>query len=517
MLVFAGQKPSATPGPLIPERGDVLPISCFPEELRGLFPSLPQGLPIPPAILARLVLGRLPLAEAVLAIWAHVLTPESLQRIFQDHRGRSFEDVLTFPTFVDLIADALLKYGGSARQSLKHAQEQGTLPTCEGAFYGKLRRVPQELSLGFFEDISAQLRGLLPVGFRATALPKSLDGLTVVIADGKKIKDVGKRLLPVRGAAGKVYGAKLLAAYLPREGLALALAADPDGEANDIRLLPAFLPRARAAIAGPRLWVIDRQFCGLDQPQQFSADGDHYLIRFNRKMSFRPDPARPAVAGQDSRGRRVIEEWGWIGAPTDSRRRWVRRITLVRPGEEDVILITDLVDEATYPAEDLLLVYLARWQIEHVFQEITEVFSLSRLIGSTPEATVFQAGFCLVLYNLIQVVRAYVAASRPQPCAVESLSSELIFRDVQEELIAVMKPFRPEMVAGCVPTGLSRSELVARLQGLLARAWTPRWIKAVNKKPRPGRKKAKGSGAHTSVHKILVASGQRPVKNKPPS
>jgi hypothetical protein len=517
MLVFAGQKPLTTPVPLVTEPDDVLPISGFPEELQGLFQALPQGVSLPTETLAGLVLKRLPLAEAVLAILAHLLTPEALQRIFQNHRGRSFEDVLSFPTFVALIADALLKYGGSARASLEHAQEQGTLPTCPGAFYGKLRRVPLGLSLGFFEEVSAHQRGLLPVRFVATALPQSLDGLTVVIADGKKIKNVAKRLLPVRGAAGKVYGAKLLVAFLPREGLAVAMAADPDGEANDIRLLPEFLPRARAQVAGPRLWVIDRQFCGLDQPQQFRADGDHYLIRFNRKMGFQPDPARPAMVGEDSRGRRVIDEWGWIGARTDPRRRWVRRITLVRPGEEDVILITELVDDAAYPAEDLLVVYLTRWGIERVFQAITEVFALSRLIGSTPEATVFQASFCLVLYNLIQVVRAYVAASRPQPCAVESLSSELIFRDVREELIAVMKPFPPAVVARCVPTGLSRSELVQRLHQLLGRAWTPRWIKAVNKKPRPGRKKAKGSGAHTSVHKILVASGRRPQKGKPPT
>jgi hypothetical protein len=36
----------------------------------------------------------------------------------------------------------------------------------------------------------------------------------------------------------------------------------------------------------------------------------------------------------------------------------------LRPGDEDVILMTDLVDAAAYPAEDLLEVYLSRWGIE---------------------------------------------------------------------------------------------------------------------------------------------------------
>ena len=74
--------------------------------------------------------------------------------------------------------------------------------------------------------------------------------MTVTILDGKKIKKVAKRLWPVRGRPGKVVGGKMLAAYLPAEGLAVALAADPDGEANDIRLVPEVVPRARARMAG---------------------------------------------------------------------------------------------------------------------------------------------------------------------------------------------------------------------------------------------------------------------------
>ena len=92
----------------------------------------------------------------------------------------------------------------------------------------------------------------------------------------------------------------------------------------------------------------------------------------------------------------------------------MRQIHLVRPGAEDVFLVTDLLDEATYPADDLLEVYLKRWEIERVFQKITEVFHLEHLIGSTPEATIFQASFCLVLYNLLQVMRAYVAAGQAE-------------------------------------------------------------------------------------------------------
>jgi hypothetical protein len=45
-------------------------------------------------------------------------------------------------------------------------------------------------------------------------------------------------------------------------------------------------------------------------------------------------------------------------------RRYVRRITLERPGAEAVVLVTDLLDGAKYPAADLLAVYLCRWGID---------------------------------------------------------------------------------------------------------------------------------------------------------
>ena len=54
-----------------------------------------------------------------------------------------------------------------------------------------------------------------------------------MILDGKQLKGVAKRLLPVRGRPGKVIGGKILVAYLPRQGLAVAMTGHRDGEANE--------------------------------------------------------------------------------------------------------------------------------------------------------------------------------------------------------------------------------------------------------------------------------------------
>lgn len=448
------------------------------------------------------VLSNLPLADAVMSLQAYVLEPKFLQSLYNRHRGPSYEDILSFPVFVNLIADALQQHGGSARQSLIHAEAAGTMPTKKGAFYGKLRRVPLALSQAFVSAVSLRLQELLPP-LTMRVLPASLDGFQVYMLDGKKLKRVAKRLLPARKLAGKLFGGKLLVAWHPQSGLVLAMAANLDGEANDCRLVPDLLPQVSAVLPGPRLAVADRQFCDLVQLERLVANQDHFAIRYCKKVHFHPDAERPARTGQDASGRRFTEEWGWLGGESEKRRRYVRRITLLRPGEEDVAVVTDLLDDALYPAVDLLAVYLARWGIERVFQQITEVFHLQQLIGSTPQATVFQAAFCLVLYNMIQVVKGHIAAAPGTPVSAEQISTELVFKDIQRQLTALTELAKPKEVVACIPKQLTLAEVLERLRKLLSKVWTERWRKAVNRKPRPHAPQAKQSGAHTSVYRVL--------------
>jgi hypothetical protein len=456
---------------------------------------------VPREQFVRAVIHNLPLADAVLSLAAYVFQPSFLDGLFERHRGRSYQDTLTFPNFVRLLSDALLQHQGSARQSLERA-DAATLPVSAAAFYGKLRRVPLSLSQGFVSEATQRLQALLPPV--PNPLPASLADLEPVVIDGKKLKRVAKRLLPARRLAGKLFGGKLLVAWRPSTGLVMAMAANPDGEANDCRLVPDLLPQVRACLPGTRLFVADRQFCDLVQIGRFTEENDHFLVRYHSKLHFHADSDRPAQASQDERGRTVVQEWGWLGK---ERRVYVRRITLQRPGEENVILVTDLSDADRYPASDLLALYLRRWGIERVFQQVTEVFHLQHLIGSSAQATVFQGAFCLLLYNFIQVVRGYIAAAAQREA--ETISSELLFYDIQRDLTAVTQLLALNELATCVPTALTREQLVARLRHLLAAVWTPRWQKAVNKKLRPKSSHAKGSGAHTSIHRVMEKSRKR--------
>jgi len=515
-----GATPRSNPRPSIkppipepPPKKTQLPIDVLPPEVAALLAAMPPDQELPLEILAPFVLQRVPLANACLTAWSYMLNSEFLGDLYERHRGRSYEDILTFPNIVELVRDALVLHKGSGRASLERADEQEELPTCHGAFYGKLRRIPLGLSLGFMEECTERLRALRPTGAWAEPLPASLAGMTVTIVDGKQIKNVAKRLLALRSKPGKIIGGKILGIYVPAEGLVVAMAADRDGEANDVRLMPEAIRRANARIKGVKLWVADRQFCDLNQPTILTEQGHHFLFRRTMKMTFTADSNRAHREAVDSQGRTVFEHWGWIGAEKEKRRRYVRQIHLIRPGQDDVYLLTDLLDENAYPADDLLLVYLKRWDIERVFQKITEVFGLQQLIGCSPEATIFQASFCMVLYNLLQLMCAFMAASQKDLLA-EAVSIEKLFEDVHRQLTTLVVLFPSAMIAGWYTVVWSPEEVSRRLQILIGASWTPRYRKAVNKKPRPKVTKAKCSGAHTSVHKGLQAERkkQRPAQ-----
>lgn len=455
----------------------------------------------------REALGRLPLAEAVLHLWGHVTDSNCLQAIFDAYRGPSYQKELSFETIVHLIADALLEHRGSGHKAMQRAAEADALKASMRAAYGKLGRTPICLSNGFLLEGTRRLGRVIPAA-RAPA-PESLRGFIRLAIDGKKIKHVLKRLKVTRGVKGAVLGGKTAVALDLDTGLAVAMNADPDGEVSDAPLMPELLRQIRASSAGTRLFVLDRQFCDLVQPGQLTAGGDHYLIRYNAKVGFHADTGTPSRAGRDERGRGFVEEWGWLGAATQKRRCYVRRITLRRPGEEDVILITDLLDAAAYPAVDLLATYLARWGIEAVFQKITDVFHLKKLISSSPEGTIFQCAFCLLLYNMVEVLRGYVSEAASVPVA--EVSVENLFDDVHRQMVAWTELIGPGKTAKRFAVAPSAERVRGRLSELLAGQWKARWKKAPAKKVQPPPKRVESPGGHTSVQRLRIQAKQEKI------
>lgn len=444
------------------------------------------------------LLRRSPLASAVLEVCDHIFDDQMLEGIWEKHRGRCYQDVLRFKDFLWLMRDALIRHGGSAHKLFVELKSRNATPVDQSNFYRKLAHMPVELSRALLRDCTQRLSGLLtgPV----MQLPACVAHFEVIVVDGKTIKNAAKRLKPTRGYIGKMLGAKALVAVNLRSGMAIAMSDSLDAMTNDVPLVPALMPQLHELFSGlPILSILDRQFDDLRTMEHLSQrPQDAFLARMKQKnMSFLVEST---VKGHDSQGREWLDQ---IGVLTSGKRtRRVRRITLVRnasAGEDDVVLLTNLLDCDRYSAADLLELYRHRWGIEQVFQQVTETFSLSHLIGCTPQAVLLQFAFCLLLYNIMQLVRTYVADDGKVLASLVSM--HYLFDDVRTELSA----WAYHTDGNWPRTDRDAAALRTRLGQLLRGCWNPiKYTKASDKKPRdkPADKKWL-SGGHTSIQRAL--------------
>ena len=456
---------------------------------------------------------QLPLAEAVFLVWRHVADEAFLEQLFQDHRGRGYTRLLSFPCLVELVSQVLLNPPHSARHELESAQEAGELPASIQAAYGKLRRLPVELSMAFLNGCADRLLALYPGGVRPAA-PKSLAHMELFVLDGKTVKWVKKRLKVLRRTKGGVVGGKALVGFSMNRGLVVALWAHPDGDANEVRFVGDLLPPLRQRFGGERLFVTDCGFCDLKQADRFRQNGDHFLFRHHPHVIFQRDTSIPQRRGQDAGGRTYVESWGFLGTKGDRQHVRVRQIVLERPGQKPLILLTDLLDAQAYPACDLLEAYRRRWGIEQVFQQVTEVFGLARLIGTSPEATIFQLVFCLLIYNIIQIVRAGLAQAQQRPVA--TISSEKLFVEIQKQLQVWTFLLPPAQTRNAV-AGFSRlQDLRHHLAALLKGTWSNVWLKAPPQQRKPPTNTIR-TRTHACVFRLLAAQRlkDRRKQNRP--
>lgn len=457
---------------------------------------------------------RVPLAESALRLLHYATDDEFLNGVFQRHRGRSYESTITFPLLVRLVAESLLGHRGpSAHQTFHHARADESLDATVQAMYGKLRRVPLDLSLALFAECAARLREVASPAV-ANPLPTSLAAFWALGLDGKKLKYVAKTLKPLRGLRGNIFGGKLLVVQDLATQQAVAAQAVADGEAADNPLVPAVVERVRAGFHDrPRLWVGDRAFCDFKNLGRMAAGADHFVVRYQSGCGFHPDEGVPARTGIDDEKRPCREEWGWLGKADHPHRVRGRKITVTRGGGDPLALVTSLMDADLYPAIDLLKLYRSRWGIETMFQQVVQTFDLRHLIGATPQATVFQAMLCLLLYDITLVIRDDVAVgAKREPKAV---SLYLLFDDLRRELTGCLKVIGLEAVVEVMRETaiLGPEELRRHLGEKLGVVWEDRWEKAPTRKRPPKNPRAYIRGGHSSVDKILRGAHREiPVK-----
>src|SRR4051812_41814004 len=118
------------------------------------------------------LLARLPLAQGMIELFDHVLDDGLCEQVFDAHRGRCYEDALTFPTLVRVIRDALVLHGGSARRAIADVVDADRLGAAPSGVYRKLSNLPPALSQALLRRGTERLA---PLAAAARTLPACVD------------------------------------------------------------------------------------------------------------------------------------------------------------------------------------------------------------------------------------------------------------------------------------------------------------------------------------------------------
>jgi hypothetical protein len=87
---------------------------------------------------------------------------------------------------------------------------------------------------------------------------------------------------------------------------------------------------------------------------------------------------------------------------------------------------------------------------------------------------------------------------------------------VHRQLVAFTELVPPAQLEPLFVTVLSVEELREQLSTLLASVWTPRWLKAPAKKPKPPTTRKAIRGNQTSVYRLVMACSQEQKQGMTP-
>jgi IS4 transposase len=74
--------------------------------------------------------------------------------------------------------------------------------------------------------------------------------------------------------------------------------------------------------------------------------------------------------------------------------------------DEEIVVVTSLLDDSKYPKEKILEWYLRRWEIEVSFRDMKTTLGYEFIRGRTPHIVKLELGVLVLAYNLLRYVIA---------------------------------------------------------------------------------------------------------------
>ena len=346
-----------------------------------------------------------PVSVMVRAVLERAFDSQRIDALFERMAVRQYTRNLLFSTVVALMSEVVLGISRSVRVAYQQAEERPSVSIT--SVYNKLNGLETPVSVALVHDSAAQLGPIIRhLGGTAPAL---LPGFRVRILDGNHLPGTEHRMAELRTMRAAALPGQTLVVLDPELGLATDVVACEDGHAQERSLLDEIL----VLVEPGDLWLGDRNFCTTRFVFGIADRGGFFLIRQHASTLTYQLLGKWKSCGTTASGR-VYEQAMELSNPAAGAALRVRRITVelnepTRDGETEIQVLTNVPHEKA-DALALSNLYLERWTIETLFQEVTVALTCEINTLGYPKAALF--GFCLALvaYNAVALVRAALRA-----------------------------------------------------------------------------------------------------------
>jgi hypothetical protein len=450
-----------------------------------------------------------PLTVMARALLEHSLQPGPIDELFELTATVQYTDKLLFSTVVDMMGQVVCGIYESPHAVYTNHPE--LFPVALKNVYDKLNGIEVGVTRELVKDNAARLTPVIEAlgGSRPPLLP----GFPVRILDGNCIAATEHRILELRDIAAAPLPGKTLNIYDPQLGLVIDVIPCEDGHAQERAMLGPVLDIVQEG----ELWIEDRNFCTVGWLSGV-------VIRCNAHVLVREHKGLPWTAmdelhyvGRVQTGEvweqkvTLTPEEGTVtrtdGSPLILRRIVIKLDEPTRDGELTLALLTDLTVEQ---ADSLILadLYLQRWQIETVFQVLTETLQCEHPRRGYPKAALFAYCVTLVAYNVLATIKAALRSVHGTDKVEKEVSLYHATGEIRRTYTGMMVAIRPHQWT--LFRSMTAMELAAALRELASRVDLKRYKKAPTKTKKPkSPRKFDPNHPHVSTYKILAESSRR--------
>jgi predicted nucleic acid-binding Zn finger protein len=359
---------------------------------------------------------KVPAAALVRAVLQRDLNPERMNQLFHDTAELQYEKILLFSTVMMLMCDVILKSVPSLNRAYHLHQEE--IPVTIRALYDKVNGLETAISR---ELVADSFRNLAPVVAQLKAKHAPLlPGFRTLILDGNHFGATQRRLKELRNKIAGPLPGQALVLFDPEYGMIRDVIPCEDGHTQERALLGPILEQ----IKSKDCLIADRNFCVLSFFAGMAARGGSFVIRHHGQLQCWKAVGKLKFIGTTQTGdvyeQRIVIHQEKTGIELKLRRITVKLKRKTRDGDKEIHILTNLrwQDATGIEVSEL---YRQRWQIEGMFQELTQSLQCEIDTLAYPRAAVF--AFCLAVkaYNAVALVRAALR-SRWGEDVVEELS-----------------------------------------------------------------------------------------------